>query len=415
MSAIYRDRALADYEQKYLMTSLGEYLMSVDNSSLDMQLLNRILKDRKYFTRFRLFLLNPDETVDYEIPQEDIILNSGNFSENYQNGQRKNVNISLINIDGKYTPSVNTIWVHHKFRFDIGIEYNDETFWFPRGIYILGNPKASHADSDRTVTLTLIDKFGMFEGKAGTLDSTYEIPGGTLVKDAIEGILTIDNGSGYPFDLKPIIYDNVFDGVVVPYTLRKEAGSNFGELLLDLASVLNAECFYNVLGNLCFISINETISDDMKTVLWDYTVREREYLTSDADFDFENAVNIIQVVGDNIDGELFSATAVNENPESPICVQRIGRRVEYINDSNIDSDLKAQDRANYELRKVSILRTTLTVRVTFNPMLFVNNLITIEDDFYKLERDKFLIQSISYGIGDDNAMTLVVSNITNFR
>ena len=106
--SIYKKRALADSTGDYLATSLGEVLMVLDKTSFDLQLLNRVLQSQSYKTHFRLFVLNPDETIDYEIPQEDIILGSGNYSENYQQGQRRNINISLVNIDGNYTPSINT-------------------------------------------------------------------------------------------------------------------------------------------------------------------------------------------------------------------------------------------------------------------------------------------------------------------
>lgn len=412
--SIYKKRSLADSNLKFLMTILGEYLVCIDNSVFDMNLLTDILKGKTYTARFRLLLLNPDETIDYEIPQEDIILDSGNFSENYQDGQRKNINVSLININGKYTPNINTVWIHNRFRFDIGIEHNGEIFWFPRGVYILGDPDATRGDSDKIVNLPLVDKFAIFEGTSGTLDTTYEIPQGTLIKDAIQSLLTLDNGSGYPLDLKPIVYDALFEGKVTPYTLRKDAGAEIAELLLDLALMLNAECFYNSLGNLCFININDTTSDFIKTVLWDYSDKEAEYLDSSMSFDFKNVVNVVQVVGDNINGDIFSATSKNQNPESPICIQRIGKRTKYINDSNIYSDVLAQQRANYELRRLSILKTTITIQVTFNPLLFVNNLITLSDDYWGFDKERFLIQSISYNIGDDNKMTITCSNVANY-
>ena len=52
--------------------------------------------------------------------------------------------------------------------------------------------------------------------------------------------------------------------------------------------------------------------------------------------------------------------------------------------------------------------------VAFNPLLFVNNIITIEDSFFGYKREKFLIQSISYSLGTDSQMTLSCSNLTNF-
>ena len=268
--ANYDTRALADTQNGIIWSQYGEVLRLVDSFSISMGYLTDILKRPKYEARYRLFVLNPDETINYEIPQEDIILNSGNFTENYQSGQRKSVNINLINTDGKYTPSINTIWVHNKFRFDIGLEFDNQVYWFPRGIYILGNPSASHQDSDKQVSLTLVDKFAVLEGKAGTLEATYEIPVNSDIEKAIIGILTLDNGSGYPIDLKPIIYDRSFKGLKMPYTLSKDAGSTLGEMLLEIGTILNAEVYYNSQGNLCFISINETTLDIQKASLWDY-------------------------------------------------------------------------------------------------------------------------------------------------
>lgn len=411
----YSIKALADQTNNVLWSQYGEVLRLVDSSSISMSYLTDVLKRPTIKPRFRLFVLNPDETINYEIPEEDIIINSGNFTENYQNGQRKSVNINLINIDGKYTPSINTIWVHDKFRFDIGLEFDGQVYWFPRGIYILGNPSADHQDSDKQVSLTLVDKFAVLEGKAGTLEATYEIPVGSDIEQAIMGILTLDNGSGYPIDLKPIIYDRAFKGLKMPYTLSKDAGSTLGEMLLEIGTILNAEVYYNSQGNLCFININETTLDVQKASLWDYSDEDRDYSNATANYDFENAVNEVHVVGDNINNEIFSAMAKNDNPLSPLCIQRVGRRIEYINDSNIYSDDLAQQRANYELRKFGILKTTMNIQVSFNPLLFVNNLVTITDKYYNLARERFLIQSISYTIGNESQMTISCSNIVNFN
>ena len=413
--ANYSIKALADQTNNVLWSQYGEVLRLVDSSSISMSYLTDVLKRPTIKPRFRLFVLNPDETINYEIPEEDIIINSGNFTENYQNGQRKSVNINLINIDGKYTPSIHTIWVHDKFRFDIGLEFDGQVYWFPRGIYILGNPSADHQDSDKQVSLTLVDKFAVLEGKAGTLEATYEIPVNSDIEQAIMGILTLDNGSGYPIDLKPIIYDRAFKGLKMPYTLSKDAGSTLGEMLLEIGTILNAEVYYNSQGNLCFININETTLDVQKASLWDYSDEDRDYSGATANYDFENAVNEVHVVGDNINNEIFSAMAKNENPLSPLCIQRVGRRIEYINDSNIYSDDLAQQRADYELRKFGILKTTMNIQVSFNPLLFVNNLVTITDKYYNLVRERFLIQSISYPIGNESQMTISCSNIVNFN
>lgn len=403
--------SLAEIATRSLNNYLGEYLIIGNESNYDLNKLAYILKSGKYTTRFRLFVLYPDERINYEIPQQDIINNSGNYNENYQNGQRRNVNLNIINIDGKYTPSINTIWAANKFRLDIGVEVDGGIFWFPRGIYIMGNPTSKHENSDKQLSLSLIDKFGLLEGKMGTLETTYEIPEGSDIEEAIKGILTIDNGSGYCLDLKPIIYDHSFKGKRTPYTVRKDPGSTFGEMILELADILGAECFYNDVGNLCFIPINETIQDKDKPIIWDLGDKEREFIGTSTNYDFENIVNAVYIVGDNVNNKICAAMAENNDPESPICIQRIGRRIKYVNDTAIYSDQLAQDRATYELRKEKIMGTTVSVNATFNPLLFVDNIITIEDDFYKYKREKFLIQSISYGIGDSNEMKITCSNV----
>lgn len=413
INSIYQIRALADIAHNYLTTTYGEYLIINSTSNYDLNALESVLESGKYEARFRLYSLYPDENINFEIPQEDIINDSGNYTENYQNGQRRNLNINLVNKSRRYIPSINTIWVQNKFRFDIGIEFNGETYWFPRGIYIMSNPVSTHNDSDKQVSLSLVDKFALLEGKMGTLEAAYEIPAGTEIRKAIEAILTIDTGSGYPLDLKPIIYDHSFDGRVTPYTLSKDAGSTFGEMILELADMLGAECFYNDLGNLCFIPINETIIDKDKPIIWDLSDQKREFLNSKTTYDFTGVVNEVNVVGDNIKSSIVSAVARNEDPASPICIQRIGRHVQYINDPAIYTEQLAQERADYELRKASILGTSVTVETSFNPLIFVDNIITIEDEFYNFKRERFLVQSISYSIGQSNQMTLTVSNVQN--
>ena len=99
--SIYQIQALADIAHNYLTTAYGEYLIISSTSNYDLNALERALESGKYEARFRLFSLYPDENINYEIPQEDIINDSGNYTENYQNGQRRNVNINLINKSAK--------------------------------------------------------------------------------------------------------------------------------------------------------------------------------------------------------------------------------------------------------------------------------------------------------------------------
>lgn len=259
-----------------------------------------------------------------------------------------------------------------------------------------------------------MDKFALFEGKLGTLEGTYEIQAGEDIEKAIRGILLLDDRTGSPLDMKPILYDEAFKGKKMPYTLSKDAGSNFGEILLEIATILNAEMFYNSTGNLVVMSINETMNDLSKPIQWHYTTHENDLIQINGTYSFQDVINEVHVVGDNVNNDLIWAWAKNEDITSPISIPQIGRRIEYINDSSIPNDDYAKLRAIYELRRNSFLKTTFTLTVPYNFTLLVNNLITLEDEFYGFEQAKFLVQSISYNLGVDNQMTIVCANIANY-
>ena len=106
--------------------------------------------------------------------------------------------------------------------------------------------------------------------------------------------------------------------------------------------------------------------------------------------------------------------AVNDDPSSPLCYQRIGyRTASPINDPNITSDVLAQDRADYELRNKLILKSTVSIQTPFNPLYIVNNIITLTDEFYGVVQEQFLIQSISYSADYSGMMSVSLSNTRN--
>jgi hypothetical protein len=49
----------------------------------------------------------------------------------------------------------------------------------------------------------------------------------------------------------------------------------------------------------------------------------------------------------------------------------------------------------------------------FNPLLSVNNLIGVTDEYYGIEQEKFIIQSINYPIDSSGTMSVSCSNVRN--
>lgn len=395
------------------MTLYGEVLFDTGDiwaQNLKFSTIAKIIKRPLCLPRFRVSILNPDETVSATIPATDIVRGGLNYTENYEQGQRKSLTLQLVNTTGRYTPSIHGIWLDTRFRLDMGIELEEGNIvWFPKGIYILGDVKGTVGNSDRTITLTLKDKFAMFEDKRGTLDEAYEIEVGSTIEDVIRGILNFSRGNGYVYDYKDIIYDGSFQGKVTQSTIRKEEGGNLGEIIKELATQLSAEYYYNNIGNLCFMPLNETVDDAAKPIIWTFSNLNRELHNIDLSYSNDNIINVVKVVGTNTDLGAYSAIVNNDNVASPICVERIGRRVTKKENSNIWSDDLAEELGRYYLRLESVLSVSFNIPSGFNPFLAVNNICEVENDFLNFEREKLLITSISIN-GEDGLTTLTVAN-----
>jgi len=384
------------------------------NQDVDAEQLMKWISQNEVAARYRIYVLYPDETINYVIPSEDILLD-GSYNENYQNGQRRSLSFSLYNIDGKYTPNINTLWAGTRLKLELGVELPDNTVvWFQKGIFIITQLTPSISAEQAIVQVNASDKFCLFEEKTGALTSTYEIPEGSEIEEVIRTILLTDMGDGYPMDQQDIIYNSLFKGKKTQATISKSPGDTLGAILLDLATQLSAEIFYNSMGMLTVVPMDEVSLDSNKPLIFNYEFDKGDFSSMDFTYDMSSIVNRIIVIGSSSNGGVARAVAVNDDPGSPLCYQRIGYRTgNIINDSNITTDLLAQERASYELRSQLILKSSTSIEVLYNPFLNVNNLITITCEFFGLAHEKFLIQSLSYPLNYNGVTTITISNIKN--
>ncbi len=365
-------------------------------------------------SRWRIYLLFPDETIDREIPAEDIVL-GGSFSENYQDGQRRSLSFSLYNETGKYSPNINMFWGGTRLRLDRGVELYDGTVvWFQSGVFIVSQAVNSFDVSQRIVQITAKDKFSLFEDNTGTLETSYEIPEGSDIYEIVCRIMLTDMGNGNPMDPRPVLFHSSLLGKKTQVTISKSAGENYGSILLELATQLSSEIFYNAAGNLVFIPTEETSLDVSKPLMFDYNVDSGDVGSLDFSFDLTSVINRVIVIGSTVNGGVVTATAVNDNAASPLCYQRIGYHTgNIINDTNISTELLARERAQYELRKQLILKTSTNITTLYNPLLSVNNLISVTSDFFGLTHERFLVKSISCSLDYSGTMNINISNIRN--
>ena len=114
------------YTQNVLLSSGDTVPVTIE--SQDYQDLSKVnilhlmdwMRNNYTFPRWRIYVLFFDESINYEIPNEDIKL-GGSFNENYQDGQRKSFSFSLYNESGKYSPNINMFWANTRLRLDMGL------------------------------------------------------------------------------------------------------------------------------------------------------------------------------------------------------------------------------------------------------------------------------------------------------
>lgn len=402
------------------------YYLAVDNQPISLQNMIDILQSQISTPAVRISVLYPDESLNYIIPPEDIVLDGVSYNEKYINGQRRDISLKLINVvdnindnNGlknnannkyKYFPSVDGLWYGTKIKYEQGIKYLGKEYYFPKGIYIIKSFDLQHTVSARDITYQCTDKFGLFEGQTGTLESGYEVPVDTPIEDVVNDILNLSGTDGYINDQKICILDSKFSNFKTQSTIRVDAGGTIGDIIEQLATQMSAEYYYNTVGHLVFYPIDESMNDINKQILWVYDEQQLEGLQFSGKDDI---VNVVKVTGNNVDGKIYSSIVKNTNLESPINIYRIKeRKAAPIDSANIWSDEMAEELANFYLRKHTILNMQQQCTIPYNPLLVVNNIVEVENKSLNIKRDKYIINGISYTSGSAT-MSIEISNISS--
>lgn len=382
----------------------------------------------------RICVLNPDDSIRYQIPFSDIVEDGISYSDNLQDGERRSLSVRLVNKDGKYTPTTNSqkgyysmfydglseeenkvgkkyvlntkyshnpIWGSIKMSYDIGLKIDETNYiWFKKGIYRVSNINESYSNDDKELSISLKDKFSIFEGNSGKLIVTTEIPSGSDCKLIIKDILNDDFGDGYSYDMLEPIFDESFNGMKTSVLIKKEVGDTKSSIIKEVATQMNASYYYNECGRLIFVPIQDELKDEVKPLCWIYEPKHMEIIDIENEYEIDSAINMIKVIGDNMGETVNYALVVNNDSRSPICVGQIGKRLgDTISDASVWSDSMAFDVGRYNLRKNSIICLNTSMQVKLNPLIEVNKLIDVIHESFGFKHKYFIVSGISWSSG----------------
>lgn len=378
---------------------------------LTFERMQELISDGTVSYTFYLYSLYDDETVKEDL--SDFIVPGGNLSITYQSGIRRKLSIGLFNNKG-WLPSPHNgfLWKGAKFKLDIGVITPHTEYLCPAGVFLLQSFEMPHKYQANEIALEMVDKFGGIDGTVGgkLVDSIY-IPRGSNIVDMVESLLKTKRISGMCFDNKRPIIPTWAYNATTPYTISETSESSIGSLIINLLSIINLDVFYDEYGRLCCEEMRENMLENSLPSVWTFSNGENIYGEHSTQVDFQEVENVVVIEGANINGDIVSVRVENNNPKSPTNISLFEPTICKITDENISDITSCYLRANYELFKRSLLPISETFSTVLIPILNVNNVVTINDDYCGLVNAKFLITSISISIDVTPKMNITISNL----
>lgn len=268
-----------------------------------------------------------------------------------------------------------------------------------------------------------VDKFSLLNGELGgecvttIIINDFNKITDDKVYDAIRQLLLLGE------DKIPPLLTFSFENIILPHQIVKEAGGNIGDMIIDIATSVGAIFYYDVEGRFVVEDGLNYIDATNKGSQWDFTTSEAEYLGGSAKFATSNIFNRVIVINANIlEGAVISHDIKIDNLTNPLRTQLIGIRTKIITDNIIvsadTSDARnalLKTRAEYELKVLSMLQTSVTINSIPLYHIDVNNIITLTDKNYNFDKTRLLIHSMSIPLSVSGQMTLQATNVDNLN
>lgn len=387
----------------------------------------------------RLRFLNPDGSTAFALDNNAMGARSGAFvqdgsvSVNLQNGQRRQASVTLSNVDGTYDYSVNKLWFGQEIALDEGLILPDgREFYLPQGVFVVSTPTEEFRPGQRTVTLTLLDKWAMLDGTLfGNLDGTYQANVNTDIFDGIRSVLGIDRGNGVKVDRVPAVFTEFYNGktqtlqngsVVAltksPYTLTVDSeDGSYADVILGFAAMVNAWVGYDPSGALRIDPSQDDILDTTKPVLWTFSPEETQLLGATYTVKNTEVFNDIIIMGEALDSEPQAAgRATNLDPASDTNIYTsLGRRTKRESAAGYYTDKQCEDLAVWKLKRMSVLQKSVDISCGQMFHIRENDLVLLtRPDKPGAPQERHLIMGFQRPLAQTGEMTISAVSVNDF-
>lgn len=339
----------------------------------------------------------------------DLSSTDGSITINKEQGCRRSCSLSIIDRSGKYIPQKDSsFWYNRKFKIFIGLQVDENIYWFPQGVFVT---KSANSNG-RRLNVEGVDKYGFLDGTLNARMCLVEYQAsvtnskkGTNIATLIKDTLMLDLGNNIPLDPVEPIIDHIFYNVTLYDDIVVDEGGYLGEIFDKIAEMYGANIYYDVNGRLRMERVfNYNLPSWYRHLSPQFELSETEITETDINYTYNyDGVNIITVTTDNTSGEIYSYTAKNENPQSPVNINAIGYKgldggTYYIplgDTSEESGEEKCRQQAEYMLLQHACMSTGISYNLPIIPHLNVDNTVRVSNDYYNFDKQLFIVNSIT--------------------
>lgn len=339
----------------------------------------------------------------------DLSSTDGSITINKEQGCRRSCSLSIIDRSGKYIPQKDSsFWYNRKFKIFIGLQVDENIYWFPQGVFVT---KSANSNG-RRLNVEGVDKYGFLDGTLNARMCLVEYQAsvtnskkGTNIATLIKDTLMLDLGNNIPLDPVEPIIDPIFYNVTLYDDIVVDEGGYLGEIFDKIAEMYGANIYYDVNGRLRMERVfNYNLPSWYRHLSPQFELSETEITETDINYTYNyDGVNIITVTTDNTSGEIYSYTAKNENPQSPVNINAIGYKgldggTYYIplgDTSEESGEEKCRQQAEYMLLQHTCMSTGISYNLPITPHLNVDNTVRVSNDYYNFDKQLFIVNSIT--------------------